>query len=246
MGCPRRCQEMPGLGNGLIRPRFILAPHLHPERLANAIGPFDHRLLLLSVRIVVLDRAILPSPQARTSLTPGARLLPAHASFVQRVEDGEPTHLGQAIWSRLQRPLQRAERPGSSAIGVAIWSAAHFLKDPCPLGRPVAARTPAAGPIIQSGQAARIEAPHQPSHGIVNPPPSQIGGLCELVTGGHGQEGDRSLVSPERFSGSLPNSQEFCPFRLRQGTQRLGNGVRHAEGILYEQSASFLVSHNAA
>src|SRR3712207_165608 len=112
----------PGTG----RPRLRTRPTVTVGRLACRPARsafFDRR-----IGIADTHQPALAPAQRLAGRAPGAASLPAQAGLVQGARAGEPADPGQAVRGPAQRLLQQAQRPGGSAILLA-------LRRSCPLGQ---------------------------------------------------------------------------------------------------------------
>src|SRR5437588_12822576 len=103
---------LPGLArlrDSLIRASFILTPYLQAKPFADHIRSLNHLRFFRRIFVITFCDASILFAQSLACLAPGTALLPAVASFMQRVENGKRAHLRQAVRSFSQGTSSRRE-----------------------------------------------------------------------------------------------------------------------------------------
>src|SRR3954469_1776574 len=159
----------PGTG----RPR----PHTRPR--AQAAPPacrparsafFGHRIGIADAHHTVLARA-----HHHAGFAPGAALLPAQPSRVQRAPDRERADLRQPIRSVAQGSLQQAQRPRRRAVLFALWGSRPFGQNALLRISPIAGPRSAPMPRPHSGEPLAVEAADPGGDGLIVPSSDLVG-----------------------------------------------------------------------
>src|SRR5215204_6618879 len=172
-------------------------PRPHARSRAQAAPPacrpaqsafFSHR-----IGIADAHHAVLALAPHHAGFAPGAALLPAQPSLVQRAPDRERADLGQSIRSLAQGSLQQAQGPRRRAVLVALGHACPFGQNALLLVSPIADpwSTPMARP--HGGEPVAVEAADPGRDGLVVPSSDLVGGRRVARAIGNGQERSGTL-----------------------------------------------------
>src|SRR5215207_8045878 len=204
-------------------------PHTRPTaqagrpacRLARS-APFYRR-----IRIDEGNRAMLALAPHHAGFAPGAALLPAQPSLVQRAPDRERADLGQSIRSLAQGSLQQAQGPRRRAVLVALGHACPFGQNALLLVSPIADlwSTPMARP--HGGEPVPVEAADPGGDGLVVPSSDLVGG--SRVTGAirNGQERSSALDLRGGGAGRAAQAGQLLALIRRERAKGIFPVARH-------------------
>src|SRR5215216_7947401 len=149
---------------------------------------FSHRIGIADAHHTVL--ALAPH---HAGFAPGAALLPAQPSLVQRAPDRERADLGQSIRSLAQGSLQQAQGPRRRAVLVALGHACPFGQNALLLVSPIA--DPWSAPMARphGGEPVPVEAADPGGDGLVVPSSDLVGGRRVARAISNGQQGAGAL-----------------------------------------------------
>src|SRR3954471_23534881 len=173
------------------RPR----PHTRPTAPAGrpAYRPARSAPFYRRIRIDECDRALLAPARHHPGLAPGAALLPAQPSRVQRAPDRIGADLGQPVRSLAQSSLQQAHRPRRRAVLLALGRAGPFGQNALLRIRAIADpwSAPMAGP--HGGEPVAVE-PADPGGDRLGVPSSDLVGGSRVA---------RAIRNGQQRSGAL-------------------------------------------
>src|SRR5215207_7092507 len=172
-------------------------PRPHTRSRAQAAPPacrpaqsafFSHR-----IGIADAHHAVLALAPHHAGFAPGAALLPAQPSLVQRAPDRERADLGQSIRSLAQGSLQQAQGPRRRAVLVALGRAGPFGQNA--LLRASAIADPWSAPMARphSGEPVAVEAADPGRDGLIVPSSDLVGGRRVARAIRNGQQGAGAL-----------------------------------------------------
>src|SRR3954451_4058786 len=157
-------------------------PHTRPT--AQPVRPACRpaRSAFFGHRIGIADahHAVLAVAHRDARLAPGAALLPAQASLMQRAPDRERADPGQPVWSLAQGFLQQAQGPSGRAVLVALGHAGPFGQDALLRSSTIADPRATAMPRPHGGEPLAVEAADPGGDGLRVPSSDLVSG-CRVA-----------------------------------------------------------------
>src|ERR1700694_419909 len=174
---------------GRLRPCPTLsAPSARP-----GCRPARSSFFCARVRVVYHDVAALALADGRTGVAPGPVALPTDTSIVQDGPDRVRDTVRQTIRCAPQGTLQRVQRPGCSAILLAIRRASEFAQDPIAFGWAVQHRwCTTTVPRHHRAQSDLVETRHPLRNRIAHRPPDELRRFGVRAAIADGEYGARS------------------------------------------------------
>jgi hypothetical protein len=216
----RRPFRLPGdswLGIGLLGPGFIPLALEQSRPLRLRVGPFNASLVFLGLRILDGDGARVAHAQRWARGTPGPGAVAGVAGLMQHPPNRRCAHPGQA--ARAQRPRQRSERSGTSAILTPIWRPLRLGQETGALRTAIRVLAPTARRDQQGGESAVVEAVHQAAHARSALETCGSGGLSPGLGLRDGQQGSGASHHVHPFTGCLYTGLQVLLLRRGHRTQ---------------------------